>query len=300
MVHAVIAAEVVILGIAIVLCGLLTLAKEAFRVDEDRRIQAVVALLPQANCGACGFAGCHAFARAVVEGRAECTGCPIAGPGVARRIGELLGIAVGETAPRRPVIHCAAGTADRLGRVPTEALSRCLEAHALGVTQACTYGCLGFGDCVEACEFDALHMVDGLPEVDYDRCVGCGACADVCPRDLIELVPFKQVLMPVVACANREPGRFVRQVCRGGCIACGRCQRCLPELFHITENLAILDYEKLTDDHNVAEAIQQCPTAVIKCVGLRGAPLTAVTRSTDEQAGDTLWSRDASRETLGD
>ncbi len=271
MVHAVIAAEVVILGIAIVLCGLLAFAEEALRVDGDPRIQAVIELLPQANCGACGFAGCRTFARAVVEGRAECTGCPIAGLAVARRIGEIMGISVIETVPRRPVIHCAAGTLDRLGHMPTEGVSRCLEAHAIGTTQACTYGCLGFGDCVEVCEFDALQMVDGLPAVDYDRCVGCGACVDVCPRDLIELVPFKQVPMPVVACANREPGRFVRRVCRRGCIACGRCQRCLPELFHIKDNLAILDYTRLGDDQDISEAIHNCPTGIIKHVGPRGA-----------------------------
>lgn len=274
MLTAITAAGAVISGIAIVMCGLLAAAKETLRVDEDPRIPAVLELLPQANCGACGFAGCSEFAKAVVEGRTDCSGCPIGGSTVARSIAEVMGVVLLETNPRRPIIHCGARTADRLGRAPTEGISRCLEAHQIGVTQACTYGCLGFGDCVTACEFDALHMVDGLPEVDYDRCTGCGACAKVCPRRLIELVPFKQTRMPVVACANREPGRFVRQVCLRGCIACGLCQRCLPELFHLANNLAMLDYSKLNADQNVAAAIQKCPTNVIMYVGKPVSPST--------------------------
>ncbi len=271
MLHSIVAAETVIIVLAIALCGVLWLAKQALHVDEDPRVEVVLEALPQANCGACGFAGCSEFAKAVVEGRAECGGCPVGGSPVAQHIAEIMGTTVTERIPRRPIVHCGARTSDRFGRVRTEGISRCLEAHQIGVTQACTYGCLGLGDCVAACKFDALQMVDGLPEVDYDRCTGCGACVNVCPRNLIELIPFQQMRMPVVACANREPGRFVRQVCQRGCIACGLCQRCLPELFRITENLAILDYAKLAVDQDVSEVTDKCPTGAIKSVGTRGA-----------------------------
>lgn len=267
MLHSLVVTDAVILGITVVLCGVLVVAKEALHVDEDPRIQAVLGVLPQANCGACGFVGCSEFAKAVVEGRAECGGCPIGGGPVAHRIATIMGVTLLETHPRRPIIHCGARTSDRLGRVRAEAVDRCLEAHQIGVVQACTYGCLGFGDCVAACDFDALHMVDGLPVVDYDRCTGCGACVDVCPRKLIELIPFTQTRMPVIACANSEPGRSVRQVCGRGCIGCGLCQRYLPELFHLADNLAVVDYAKLNTCLELAPVVRKCPTKAIACVG---------------------------------
>jgi len=197
-------AAVVLFGIVLVFAGLLGVAKEKLKVVEDPRIEEITEVLPAANCGGCGFAGCADFAKAVVEQRAECDGCPVGGSKTAEKVAAILGVEVVKTFPYRPVLHCGAKTQHKHGCVPYEGVETCAEAHIVGVTQACTYGCLGFGDCVEVCPFDALRMDEGIPVVDYAKCTGCGACAKACPRDLIELIPFKREKMLVVACSNKE------------------------------------------------------------------------------------------------
>lgn len=247
--------------------GLLSIAKVKLYVDEDPRIAKVQEVLPGVNCGGCGFAGCADFAKAVVEGRADVGGCTVGGPKVAEAVAAVLGVEVAETWPRRPVIHCAAKTDDRLGRVPYDGVESCVGADVIGVTQACAYGCLGFGDCVQRCNYDALHMVDGLPVVDYDKCTACGACAAACPRNLIELIPFKQDRMLVIACSNTEPAKNVKQVCKLGCVACKACERLLPDLFEVNDNLAQLDYDNYTGQEELDEATEKCPTKVIVYAG---------------------------------
>ncbi len=258
-------AAIVLFALTLLFAGLLGVAKEKLRVDEDPRIGQVQEVLPSANCGGCGFAGCADFAKAVVEQRAKCDGCPVGGSDVATKIAAILGVEVVATAPLRPVIHCGAKTTDKLGVVPYEGVASCVEANVVGVTQACVYGCLGYGDCVRACNFDALHMVAGKPVVDYDKCTGCGACAKVCPRDLIELIPFKQERMLVVACANREPAKAVKAVCKVGCIGCKMCQRLAPDIFEVPGNVARINYEKYDGQHTeaVAKVLEKCPAEVL-------------------------------------
>ena len=248
--------------------GLLGIAKEKFKIEEDPRIGEVGEALPAANCGACGFAGCADFAKAVVEERARCAGCPVGGLAVANKIAAILGIEIVETSPLRPVIHCGAKTYQKKGVVPYDGVPTCEEASLIGVTQACTYGCLGFGDCALSCDFDALHMHEGLPVVDYDKCVGCGACAKACPRRLIELIPFKQERMLVVACSNTEPGKLVKQVCTVGCIACKMCQKLLPDLFEVKDNLAHMNYDHYEhSSEELDQTVDKCPTNIIVYFG---------------------------------
>lgn len=256
-------AGVVLFGLTLVFATLLSVAKEKLRVDEDPRIGQGAEVLPAANCGGCGFAGCADFAKAVVEQRAACDGCPVGGSAVAKKVAAVLGIEVVETFPYRPVIHCAARTEDKLGVVEYEGVRTCAEAHIVGVTQACTYGCLGFGDCSKACTFDALHMVAGKPVVNYDKCTGCGACVKACPRSLIEQIPFKQDRMLVVACSNKEPARNVKQVCKVGCMGCKACQRLLAELFEVKDNLAYLNYDKYTGQEDFQPVLDKCPAEVL-------------------------------------
>jgi len=262
-------AAVVLFGLTLIFATLLGIAKEKLRVEEDPRIGEVTEVLPAANCGGCGFAGCADFAKAVVEQRAKCDGCPVGGSETAAKVAEILGIEVVETAPFRPVIHCGARTADKLGVVPYEGVESCVEANIVGVTQACTYGCLGFGDCAEACTFDALHMIDGKPVVDYDKCTGCGACVKACPRDLIELIPFKQESMLVVACANKELAKAVRAVCKVGCIGCKMCQRLAGDVFAVDNNVARINYDNYTGDETeeVKKVLDKCPAEVLLYFG---------------------------------
>ncbi|HNQ22602.1 MAG TPA: RnfABCDGE type electron transport complex subunit B [Phycisphaerae bacterium] len=262
-------AAIILFGLVLVFAGLLGVAKEKLRVDEDPRIGEVTEVLPAANCGGCGFAGCADFAKAVVEKRAQCDGCPVGGSRIAEKIAGVLGVEVVKTFPYRPVIHCTAKDYQKLGRVPYDGVRGCVEANLLGVTQACTYGCLGLGDCVRSCTFDALHMVDGVPVVDYDKCTGCGACTKVCPRNLIERIPFRQERMLVVGCANKEPAKAVREVCKVGCIGCKLCQRLCADMFQVSDNLAWLNYDNYADeeDENLQQVLQKCPAEVLVYFG---------------------------------
>lgn len=258
-------AAIVLFGLTLIFATLLGVAKEKLRVDEDPRIGEVNEALPAANCGGCGFAGCADFAKAVVEQRVKCDGCPVGGSDTAAKIAEILGVEVVETAPFKAVIHCGAKTSDKLGMVPYEGVESCVEANVVGVTQACVYGCLGYGDCVAACTFDALNMVEGKPIVTYDACTGCGACVTACPRDLIELIPFKQESMLVVACANKEPAKAVKAVCKVGCIGCKMCQRLAPDVFAVEGNVASIDYDKFSgeDTEEVKKVLDKCPAEVL-------------------------------------
>jgi len=279
----VLAAALVLFAITLLFAGLLGVAKEKLRVDEDPRIGRVADVLPGANCGGCGFAGCADFAKAVVERRVPCSGCPVGGSAVAARIAQILGIEVVETFPFRPVIHCGARQEDKLGVVRYDGVRACSEAHVVGVTQACTYGCLGYGDCARACTFDALHMVEGKPVVDYDKCTGCGACAKACPRKIIELIPFKQERMLVVACANKEPARHVRQVCKVGCVGCKACQRLFAELFEVRDNLAYLNYDHYEGQPDFGPVLAKCPSEVLVYFG-KPQPETPAESSRPEPA----------------
>lgn len=262
-------AAIVLFGLTLIFATLLGVAKEKLRVDEDPRIGEITEALPAANCGGCGFAGCADFAKAVVEQRAKCDGCPVGGSETAAKIAEILGVEVVETAPYRPVIHCGAKTQDKLGVVPYEGIETCVAANIVGVTQACAYGCLGYGDCVRACTFDALHMIEGKPVVDYDQCTGCGACVKACPRDLVELIPFKQERMLVIACANKEPAKSVKAVCKVGCIGCKMCQRFAPDVFVVDGNVASINYEKYTGEETeeVKKVLDKCPAEVLLYFG---------------------------------
>ncbi len=263
----VLVAGIVLFGLTFCFALLLGLAKEKLRVVEDPRIGQVSDVLPQANCGGCGFAGCADFAKAVVEKRVPCDGCPVGGSATAAKIAEVLGIELVETFPFRPVIHCGAKAHQKLGRVPYEGVETCAEAHIVGVTQACVYGCLGYGDCVKSCTFDAMRMVDGLPVVDYDKCTGCGACSKACPRNLIERIPFKQKEMLVVACSNKEPARNVKEVCTVGCMGCKMCQRLFADLFEVKDNLAYLNYDKYSGEEDMKQLFKKCPAEVLLFFG---------------------------------
>lgn len=262
-------AAIVLFGLTLVFATLLGVAKEKLRVEEDPRIAEVNEVLPAANCGGCGFAGCADFAKAVVEQRAKCDGCPVGGSDVADQIARILGVEVVQTAPYRPICHCGARTQDKLGVVPYEGVESCVEAHSVGVTQACAYGCLGYGDCADACTFDALHMVEGKPVVDYDKCTGCGACVKACPRELFELIPFKQERMLVVACANREPTKNVRAVCKVGCIGCKLCERFAKDVFSVNNNVASINYENYSGEETeeIRKVLDKCPAEVLLYFG---------------------------------
>ncbi|HIE10545.1 MAG TPA: RnfABCDGE type electron transport complex subunit B, partial [Kiritimatiellae bacterium] len=267
------------LGLALLMSGVLGWASRRFHITEDPRLEQIEKVLPQANCGACGCVGCREFAEAVLKGEVPVEGCPVGGATVADAIAEILGVSVEARSPRWVIVHCGAECAKRLKRTPYYGERTCAAAHLVSGVQGCTYGCLGLGDCERACPFDAIDIINGLAVVDYHKCTGCGKCIAACPRKIIELVSFTADPLMIVACANRDPGREVRAVCRVGCIACGICRKTAPDIFKVTDNLSVIDYRNHpSDDRSRLElAARKCPT---KCLVYRGRKAgTAVSRA---------------------
>ncbi|MGE5482888.1 MAG: RnfABCDGE type electron transport complex subunit B [Bacteroidota bacterium] len=267
------------MGILAVLFALLLVwASRRFAVKEDPRVEMLANMLPQANCGACGFSGCSGFARAAVEGKAPADGCKAGGPTVATRVAQLLGVQV--TAGNRQVAHVFCNGTLALAKRTGEyrGLQDCRAAQLVsGGGKACTYGCLGFGTCVTVCPFGALTMgPDGLPIVDKEKCTGCGLCVQACPRGVIQLVDYNQ--RTFVNCVSPAPGKLVRQVCQGGCISCSICERtCEHDAIHVTDNLAAVDPALCV---NCGRCAAKCPTHVIECHVLESEePATAAAAS---------------------
>lgn len=261
-------AGAVLCSISLMAAIVLGWANVIFKVRLDPRLKRIAAALPGANCGGCGFVGCTEYAEAVLTGVAPPDRCPAGGAGTATEIGMILGQEIGEFVPNRAIVHCSASFETRLRKAEYRGEKRCASANLVGGVQDCSYGCLGFGDCANVCPFDAINVEDGLASIDYEKCTGCGACADSCPRSLIQIVPFHQDRMLVVACSNKDRGPDVRAVCRQGCIACQACAR-KSGLFSMKDNLAEIDYLNYdVEDLEAAHAAMDiCPMTGIVEVG---------------------------------
>jgi Na+-translocating ferredoxin:NAD+ oxidoreductase RNF subunit RnfB len=241
----------------------LLIASEKLKVEIDPRVAELLAALPGLDCGTCGFPGCGRYAQAVLANPELFGKCSPGGQDSSDKMAAVLNVqASNRGALRRPIVHCRAQADDKsyfgsYGGIPT-----CTAANALANVQACKFGCLGFSDCVEACKFDALHVVEGLAMVDYEKCTGCTACSKACPRDLIQMVPFSHENMLTVACSSKENGRVTRSMCQVGCIGCGLCAK-QTDVFIVEDNLARLDYEKYQPGEQAETAYKKCPTGTI-------------------------------------
>lgn len=243
-------------------------ADQALRVEVDPRIEAIGAALSGANCGGCSFAGCGNYAEAIVHKGAPVNLCIPGGAACALAIAKIMGVEVEASAQKRPVVHCGASLDQRLGRGEYLGERTCAAATNMAGVQGCKYGCLGLGDCVRACKYEAISIRNGLATVNYERCVNCGACVRTCPRKMISLVPFKSEQMYVVTCSNKEMGAAVKEVCQSGCIGCSACTK-KSGLFSMDGGLAVIDYENFATDKllDMAAAAEKCPTDSIQLRG---------------------------------
>ncbi len=248
------------LGIA--LAGLLAIANRKLYVYEDPRIDEVEEMLPSANCGACGTAGCRPFAESLIDGKVEPSQCTVNAVEMNEAIAEFLGVDAGHQIKRVARLACAGGDHVAYQRANYAGLSSCRAAALVsGGGKTCTWGCLGLADCKVVCDFDAISMDrHGLPVVDEDKCTACGDCVDVCPKDLFSLQPINHRLW--VACKNQEFGDKAEDKCEVACNACGRCAADAPEgLIAMQNNLATVDYSK--NELATRIPIERCPTGAI-------------------------------------
>ena len=257
----IIAAAVV--GILGILIGIfLGIASEKFKVEVDEKEILVRNELPGNNCGGCGYAGCDALAKAIAAGQAEVGACPVGGASTAEKIGAIMGVAGGTTEKKVAFVKCK-GTCDKTKvQYNYYGVDDCKKVSVVpgAGEKACTYGCMGYGSCVKACAFDAIHVVDGVAVVDKEKCVACGKCGSSCPNHLIELVPYKAEHL--VQCSSHDKGKDVKSVCESGCIGCTLCtKQCEFDAIHMENNLAVIDYEKCT---NCGKCAEKCPVKVIQ------------------------------------
>ncbi|MBN2042078.1 MAG: RnfABCDGE type electron transport complex subunit B [Spirochaetes bacterium] len=253
----------------------LSYAKLKLNVEKDPRIEAVLDALPGANCGACGMPGCSAYASKIVEGQKPINLCPVGGEDSVKKISAVMGMEAEVKEKQKARIHCKGGLKEAKNLFIYDGPKNCLSANQIMAGyKACSYGCLGFGDCMRACPFDAITINDNrLPVVDWDKCTGCGNCVSECPRGIISLV--NENLYIHVVCRNREKGGVMKKSCSAGCIACKKCEKvCREEVFadnpdidtaiSVIDFLAVIDYEKCI---NCGKCAEVCPQNVISFHG---------------------------------
>ena len=256
---------ITLVGLGVLSAGILYVVARKFYVEEDPRIDIVSEALPQANCGGCGYAGCRNFAESIVNsGSLEGFNCPVGGSDVMKKIGEIMGLEVKVTEAMIAVVRCNGTYTHSPSKVSYIGIDSCAFSHMMFTGEGgCPHGCLGLGDCVRACAFDAIHINQntGLPEVN-DQCTACGACVKACPRGIIELRPKgKKDRRIFVSCVNKEKGAIAKKNCAVACIGCGKCvQTCPFEAIKLENNLAYIDPQKCK---LCRKCVEVCPTQAI-------------------------------------
>lgn len=252
---------VVIVGVIGLIFGcLLSFASIIFKVEKDEREDKILEVLPGANCGACGYAGCSAYAEAIVSGGAPINACSVGKDKVAKEIGDIMGIKAEAVEPMVAKVMCGGNCSVATKKYEYRGIHDCVAAQKLaGGDKECPNGCLGFGNCAIACPFDAIEIKDGIAVVNEEKCRACGLCIKKCPKNIIKFVPRKNKVW--VLCSNTEKGALTTKHCMAGCIGCKMCEKVCPTgAVKVSDNFAKIDYSLCI---NCGECADKCPKKVI-------------------------------------
>ncbi len=260
-----ITSAMLVLGALGLLFGIgLAIASKIFFVHKDARVLEIEAVLPGANCGACGAPGCAGFAEGVVNGEYSVSACTAGGAEIAKKIAAIMGTQADEMIPNIAVVCCRGNHENAVDRALYQGIQDCKAATLIdNGHKGCVYGCLGLGSCVKACPFNALVMRnDGLPHVIEHLCTGCGACVTACPRQIMKLMPVNQTVY--LGCVSRDFGKAVKAVCKVGCIGCSMCskEKITPnEIITMDGHLPVINYGKVQNPgSDLQNAVEKCPT----------------------------------------
>lgn len=253
---------IIVVSIAFVLALMLVIASKVFYVPTDDTATKIREVLPGANCGACGYAGCDAYAAALAKDKSVKTNLCIPGKAkTAKKISEILNVEFADVLPTKAHVKCGGTFDSSVYIMEYQGPHSCVACNSFYTgRKSCTVGCLGFGDCVKVCKFGALSLENGVAVVDYDLCTGCGACTKICPNNLIRLSKAQNKVY--VGCLSHDKGAYTRKICKAGCIGCMKCQKtCEYDAIVVVDNLASIDDDKCV---SCGKCVEVCPTGAIK------------------------------------
>lgn len=250
----------VFVGLGAAMGIMLAIASKVFAVKTDERVEKIVDVLPGANCGGCGYAGCNALAEAVVKGEAKCSGCIVGGDAVAAKVAEIMGVAAGSTERMRAQVMCSGTSEYAKKKYVYDGVQDCIAAAKMGGgDKLCPNGCIGLGTCTRACPFGAISVKNGVAVVDYRKCKGCGVCITACPKHIIRLIPYES--RHWVGCMSVDDGKTTRKYCDVGCISCRLCEKnCEAGAITVSDYVAKIDYSKC---NGCDVCITKCPRKII-------------------------------------